>query len=129
MKINEHVIWQAMTQLTLRCLKYIKKIFSLHAIWYTFYRKRAKSLEKFFSSYENANWSILLKYREINGQIHSLTKIKTSYIVVFVNDTNCRFVDYKHRKSGHCTFILVQLWAILCQCPKRFMIFDIESKH
>ena len=60
---------------------------------------------------------------------HSLMKIETSYMAAFLNGTNCRFVDYKYRKSGHYTFILVQFWAILCQCPKRFMIFDIESKH
>ena len=26
---------------------------------------------------------------------HSLRKIETSYIVAFLNGTNCRFVDYK----------------------------------
>ena len=60
---------------------------------------------------------------------HSLMKIETSYIVALLNGTNCRFVDYKYRKFGHYTFILVQLWAILCQWPKRFMIFDIEGKQ
>ena len=60
---------------------------------------------------------------------HSLTKIETSYIDAFFNGTNCRYIDYKYRKSGHYTFILVQLRAILCQCPKRYMILDIESKH
>ena len=60
---------------------------------------------------------------------HSLTKTDTSYIVPLLNGTNCGFVDYKYRKSGHYTFILVQLWAIVCQWPKKFMIFYIESKH
>ena len=60
---------------------------------------------------------------------HSLTKIEIPYIVAFLNGTNCRFVDYKYLKSGHHTFILVQLWELLYQCPIRFMIFDIESKH
>ena len=27
---------------------------------------------------------------------HSLTKIETSYIVAFLNGTNCRLVDYKY---------------------------------
>ena len=60
---------------------------------------------------------------------HLLMKIETFHIVALLNGTNCRFVDYKYRKSGHYTFILVQLCAILCQWPKRFMIFDTESKH
>ena len=34
---------------------------------------RAKSLEKTFSSYEDAIWSILLKYQEIDVQIQTLT--------------------------------------------------------
>ena len=37
---------------------------------------------------------------------HSLTKIETSYIVDFLNGTNCRLVDYKYWKSGYYTFIL-----------------------
>ena len=60
---------------------------------------------------------------------NSLTKIETSHIIAFLSDIDCRFVDYEYRKSGHYTFIIVQLWAIPCQWPKRFMIFDIESKH
>ena len=80
-KINKHEIWQALTQLTLRCLKYIKGIFSPHAVWHccfliplqSFHRKRAKSLEKIFSSSENAIWSILLKYQEIDVQIQTFT--------------------------------------------------------
>ena len=62
-------------------------------------KKRAKSLEEIFSSFENAIWSILLKYQEIFMQNkHSLTKIETSYIVAFLNGTNCRLVhvDYKY---------------------------------
>ena len=61
---------------------------------------------KFFSSSENAIWSILLNYQEID-----VTTVKTSYIVAFFNGTNRRFVfvfvDYKYWKSGHYTFILV----------------------
>ena len=36
-------------------------------------------------------------------------KIETSCIVAFLNGTNCQFVDYKYQRSGHYTFILVQL--------------------
>ena len=36
-------------------------------------RKKAKSLEKIFSSSENAIWSILLKYQEIDVQILAFT--------------------------------------------------------
>ena len=36
-------------------------------------RKRAKSLEKIFSGSENAIWSILLKYQEIDVQIQTFT--------------------------------------------------------
>ena len=57
---------------------------------------------------------------------HSLIKIETSCIVAVLNDTNCRFVDCKYLKSGHYTFILAQLWAVLYQWPERFMIFDID---
>ena len=35
--------------------------------------KRAKSLEEFFSSSENAIWSTLLKYQEIDVQIQAFT--------------------------------------------------------
>ena len=63
-------------------------------------------------------------------QIQTFTdEIEIFYIVAFLNGTNCRFVDYKCLKTGHYAFILVQRWAILCQWPKRFMIFDIECKH
>ena len=55
-KINKHEIWWALTQLTLRCLKYIKGIFNPYTVWHSyfliprqsFYEKRAKSLEKTF---------------------------------------------------------------------------------
>ena len=60
------------SKLTLRCLKYIKGIFSPYAVWHSyfsiprqsFYIKRVKSLEETFSSSENAIWSILLKYQK-----------------------------------------------------------------
>ena len=44
----------------------------------------------------------------------------------------CNLHQIKHRAffswdTG--TFILVQLWASLCQWPKRFMILDIDNKH
>ena len=59
--------------------------------------KRAKSLEKIFSSSENAILSILLKYWEIDVQIQTFTdEIKISHIVAFLNGTNCRFVCYKY---------------------------------
>ena len=105
MKINKHEIWSALTQLILRCLKYIKGIFNPYAVWHSysliprqsFSGKRAKSLEKIFSSSENAIWSILLKYQEIDVQIQTFTdEVETSYIVAFLNGTNCRFVDYKY---------------------------------
>ena len=72
MKINKHEIWKALTQLTWRCLKYIKGMSDPDAVWHSyflipwlsFYEKRAKSLEKIFSSYRNVIWSILLKYQE-----------------------------------------------------------------
>ena len=86
--------------------------------------------EILFSSSENAILSILLKYREIDVQIQTFTdEIETTYIIAFLNGNNCRFEDYKYYKTGHCAFILVQRWAILCQWPKRFMFFDIECKH
>ena len=54
--INKHEIWSALIQLTLRCLKYIKGIFNLYAVWHSYFLiprqsfcgKRAKSLEKIF---------------------------------------------------------------------------------
>ena len=36
-------------------------------------KKKAKSLEEIFSSSENAIWSILLKYLEIDVQIQAFT--------------------------------------------------------
>ena len=60
-------------------------------------KKRAKWLEKIFSSSENAIWSILSKYREIDVQIQAFTgEIEISHIVAFLNGTNCQFVDYKY---------------------------------
>ena len=80
-KINNYEIWKAWTQLILRCLKYIKEIFSPHAVLHScflippksFYGERAKSLEKFFSKSEKAIWSILLKYQEIYVHIQTFT--------------------------------------------------------
>ena len=49
----------------------------------------------------------------------SLTKInKHGIIFALLNGTNCRIVDYKYGKSGHYTFVLVQLKAILCRSVK-----------
>ena len=81
MKIDKHEIWQALTQLTLRCLKYIKGNFSLHAVWHScflihpqsFYRERENRWRKSFSCSENAIWSILFKYQEIDVQIQTFT--------------------------------------------------------
>ena len=64
-------------------------------------------------------------------QIQTFTdKIETSYIVVFLNDTNCRF---------NCILQILKNWTlyfyscpaldILCLWPKRFMVFNTESKH
>ena len=55
--------------------------FQSYAVWHSyfsiprqsFHRKRAKSLEEFFFSFENAIWSILLKYQEIDVQIQAFT--------------------------------------------------------
>ena len=97
-----------------------------------FTEKRAKSLEIFFSS-ENAAWSNSLKYQGIDVQIQTFTdenwNILHQYMVTLLTGTNCRFVNYKYWKSVHYTFILVQLWAILCEWPKKLMIFDIENNH
>ena len=127
-----------MTQLTLRFLKYIKGIFNPYAVWHSYFlylcshfRKKSEIVGEIFfpalkMQFGRCYWNIrkkMCKYK------HSLTKFETSYIVALLNGTNCQFVDYKYWKSGHCTFIVVQLWAIFCQWPKRFMIFDIESKH
>ena len=59
----------------------MKGIFNPYAVWHSyfliplesFYGKRAKSLENFFSNSENAIWSILLKYQEIDVQIQTFT--------------------------------------------------------
>ena len=81
MKINKHEIWYALAQLTLRCLKYMKGMFSPNVTWYSYFLipwqsfsgKRAKSLEKFLSRPGNAICSILLKYQEIHVQIQTFT--------------------------------------------------------
>ena len=87
-------------------------------------------MEKISSCCENAIWSILLKYQEIDVQIQTFTDQNWNILrTCFLNDTNCRLVHYKYWKSGHYTSILVQLWAILCQWSKKFMILDIESEH
>ena len=60
---------------------HIKGIFNPYAVWHSdfllprqsFYEKREKSLEKIFSSSENAIWSILLKSQEIDVQIQTFT--------------------------------------------------------
>ena len=36
-KINKHEIWQALTQLKLMCLKYIKGIFNPYAVWRSYF--------------------------------------------------------------------------------------------
>ena len=60
-------------------------------------KKERNRLRNFFQS-EDAIWSILLKFQEIDVQIqkHSLRKIETSYIVAFLNGTNCQSVEYKY---------------------------------
>ena len=60
---------------------------------------------------------------------HSLTKIETSYIVAFLNGTNCRLVDYKYRKSGHCTFLFLSSFGqffVSAQKGSRFSIKKIN---
>ena len=60
-------------------------------------RKKSEIIGEIFSSSENAIQSILLKYRETDVQIQTFTdEIETSYIVAFLNGTNCQFVDYKY---------------------------------
>ena len=72
-------------------------------------RKRAKSLEKFFSSSGNAICSILLRYQEICVQIQTFTDEHWNNLHSCSFDgTNCQFVDYKYWKYGHYTFILDQ---------------------
>ena len=45
----------------------------------------------------------MCKYR------HSLTKVETSYILSFLNGTNCRFVDYTE---------ILKIWALyFYSCP------------
>ena len=59
-------------------------------------RQKSEIFGDYFFSYENAIWSFLLKYQEIDVKNkHSLTKIETSYVIALLNGTNCRFVDYK----------------------------------
>ena len=66
---------------TLRCLAYIKGIFNPYAVWHSyfsipqqsFHRERVKSLEEFFFQLWKCNWSILLKYQEIEMQIQAFT--------------------------------------------------------
>ena len=64
-----------------KCILNALRIRKGYAVWHSyfsiprqsFYRKRAKSLEEIFSSSENAIWSILLKYQEIDVQIQAFT--------------------------------------------------------
>ena len=80
MKIKKNEIWQALTQLTLRCLRYMKKMFSPNVTWHSyclipwqpFYRKRAKSLEKFFLQLSKCN---LFDFIEISGNICAKTNL------------------------------------------------------
>ena len=132
MKISKHKVWKALTQPTLRCLKYIKGIFHPYAVWHSyfliirqsFYGKRAKSLEKFFSSSEYAIWLILLKRWMCKTE-----KIETSYIFAFLNDTNCRFERLQILKNWTLYFHSRQTLGNSLSVAQRLMIFDIESKH
>ena len=81
-----------MTQLTLSFLKYVKGIFNLNAVWHSdflmlwqlFHRKRAKSLENFFSRSGIAILSILLKYQEIDVRIQNfIEKLKHPTYLLF----------------------------------------------
>ena len=60
----------------------MKGIFSPHAVWHScflippqsFYTEKERNRwKKIFPSSENANWSILLKYQEIDMQIQAFT--------------------------------------------------------
>ena len=42
---------------------------------------------------------------------YSLTKVEAFCIVFLLNGTNCRFANYTYGQCGHCTSILVQLYA------------------
>ena len=52
---------------------------------------------------------------------HSLTKIDTFYSVVFLNGTNCRFVDYTNTEN--LDTILLFLSSFVQFFVKRFKIF------
>ena len=67
-KINTPEIWLALTQLSLRCLKYIKAQLFLDTSA-VFLRKKSETVGKIFSSSGKAIWSILPKYQEIDAQI------------------------------------------------------------
>ena len=61
--------------------KYIKGIFNPDAVWHSYFlilwqsftEKERNRYRKCFSSSENAIWSILLKYQEIDVQIQTFT--------------------------------------------------------
>ena len=80
MKVNKDEICQLLTQLTLMYLKYIGGMFCLNVIWHSyfltprqsFYRKRAKSLEKYFIQLWKCN---LVDFIEISGNGYANTNI------------------------------------------------------
>ena len=80
MKINKYEMREALTQLTLMCLKYMKGMFSFNVTWHgyflipwqSFYGKRAKSFEKFFLQFWKCN---LFDFIEISGNICASTNI------------------------------------------------------
>ena len=73
--------WQALTQLTLMCLKYKKGRFSPNVtwlsyfliLWHSLYGKREKSLEKFFLQLWKSN---LFDFIEISGNVCANTNIQ-----------------------------------------------------
>ena len=116
-KINKYEIWQALTQRTLRCRKYIIGIFNSDAVWrsyflirrQSFYGKRAKSLEKIFSSFENAIWSILLMSQETDVQIQTFTNVDWN------NLHSCSFEWYK---LPICRLQILKMWTLyFYSCP------------
>ena len=52
MKINKHEIWRALTQLTLRCLKYIKQMFNPNVVWHSYFLY----LSSHFTENERNRW-------------------------------------------------------------------------
>ena len=80
-KVNKHEIWSALTQLSLRCLKYIKRIFNPVAVWHSYFliswhavilRKKSKIVGENFFQVCKCN---LVDFIEISGNSCANTNI------------------------------------------------------